>query len=657
MFLSRISIHKPVLMTMVIMTFVVLGVFAYLQIPVDLTPDVDFPVVTVSTLYPGAGPEEIETLITEPIEEEVSSIAGVKDVRSISREGISVVIVEFEIGTKTDVVAMDVRDKVDALRPFLPEDAKAPTVQKFDLRALPILDIAVSSPRPLEEVYRLTDEVIKDRLSTIDGVASVSITGGKEREILVSVDRDRLKAYDLSILEIVGAIGSANLNIPGGHITEERKEYTVRLAGEFEEVERIGEIKIPTRHGPVKLSEVAEVLDSFKEQRSLARFNHQPSVGISIIKRGDANTVRTANRVKAELERLKQTLPSDVRFDIARDRSVFIQAAIDDVMSNLFLGIVLTALVLYLFLHTLRGTLIAGVAMPTSIIATFNLIRFAGFTINFMSLLGLAISVGVLVTSAIVVLENIHRHLDRGDDPTIAADKGTSEIAIAVLASVVTNVVVFTPIAFMKGLVGQFFKQFGLTVVFSSLFSLLVAFTLTPMMASKLLIQRREPRGLAKKIWERWDRFYAGLEQDYRRTLNWAMRHPAVVSGIVTVTFFGSLFLLRFVGSEFITRADEGVISITVEMPAGDQPRAGAHRRDSVEIPGGEIDLHGAGENPGTTGHGLRRGGIGRSHRPTRGRESPRTFNDRGGASVAAPARGDPRGEDFCERDEPLRRR
>ncbi|MFQ5866099.1 MAG: efflux RND transporter permease subunit [bacterium] len=575
MFLSNVSIKRPVLMTMVIMSFVVIGLYSYLQLAVDLTPDVDFPIVTVTMVYPGAGPKEIETLIVEPIEEEVSTISGVKHVQAVAREGIAVIIVEFEIGTEVDIAAIDVKDKVDAIRADLPDDAEDPVISKFDINALPIIDLAISSPRPLEEVYRIADDVVKERLSRVSGVASVEILGGKEREILIAVNRDRLRAYGMSILEVVGGIAAANLDIPGGHIKEGIKEYTIRLEGEFDEVEQIRLVQLTLPHmQPIKLTEVAEVIDTFEEQRDLARYNNAPAVGMSVIKKGDANTVEVAKDVKKAINELTKVLPEDVKIEIARDRAIFIEQSVNDVMSNLLIGIFLTALVLYLFLHNLQGTVIAAIAMPTSIIATFMLILFAGFTLNFMSLMGLAISVGILVANSIVVLENIIRRVHLGEEPAVAADVGTAEIALAVIAATLTNIVVFTPIAFMAGIVGQFFKQFGLTVAFATLFSLLVSFTLTPMLASKLL--KRESTGkdenkrrILNRFWGWWDGVYDEFALSYKNGLRWALNHRAMVFGGITFVFFGSLFLVRFVGTEFFTPSDEGQISISLEMPAG----------------------------------------------------------------------------------------
>lgn len=584
------------MMTMVILSFVVIGLYSYLQLAVDLVPEVDFPIVTVATVYPGAGPKEIETLIIEPIEEEVSTIGGVKHVQAVAREGIGIIIVEFEVGTEVDIAAIDVKDKIDLISAQLPDDAQDPVVSKFDINAQPVLDLAISSPRPLEEIYRLADDVIKDRLSRVPGVASINIIGGKEREILVSVRRDRLKAYGMSILDIVSGVAAANLDMPGGHIKQGSKEYTLRLDGEFDDVEQIRQVQLISfsRPDPIKLTEVADIIDTFEEQRDLARYDTEPAVGMSIVKKGDANTVAVAAGVKRELSRLADILPENVRIEIARDRSVFIERSLADVMSNLLIGILLTALVLYLFLHNLGGTIITAVAMPASIIATFTLLLAAGFTLNFMSLMGLAISVGILVANSIVVLENIIRRIQLGEEPAAAADIGTTEIALAVVAATLTNIVVFTPIAFMGGIVGQFFQQFGLTVAFATLFSLIVSFTLTPMLAARILKKQNgnaeEKPGILPRFGKWWDGLYDELALSYKKGLDWALTHRAAVMIINTVIFFGSLYLIRFIGNEFITPSDEGQIDITLEMPAGTRMEQTAQALQQIEDDLSEVE-------------------------------------------------------------------
>lgn len=604
MILADISIKRPVMMTMVIMAFGVIGLFSLVELGIDMFPQIEFPFVTVRTIYPGAGPEEIETLISKPVEEEVGSINGVKNITTISQEGISFVFIEFQMEVDVDIASMDVKEKVDAIRYKLPEDAEAPSISKFDINAIPIIDLAVSSARPLEEVYKICKDEIKPELAKINGLANIELVGGKEREIRIEVDKNALSARDLSLMNIIAAVSGENLNIPSGHIIEGRKEYSIRMEAEFTDVDEIGEVKIPVHEGePVRLADVAHVYDDFKEQRELARFNGETSVGMSLVKRSDANTVEVAREVKKSLNFLKTALPPGIIISLARDRSQFIEDSVQDVTSNMILGVLLTAVVLLLFLHSWRGTVIAAIAMPVSIVSTFTLLRFADFTLNMMTLMGLAISVGILVANSIVVLENIERYRGMGVSTREAASKGTGEIAIAVAAATLTNVVVFTPIAFMSGITGQFFRQFGLTVTFATIFSLLVSYTLTPMMASMkirrnfyallglvivIVVYRSmgllmtavimlvfglfgltEILGLKAKAAAKWDAVFDNMKEYYRRTLGWAISHRKAVVFTIIGLFIASVFLMRFIGSEFFPSTDEGVFSISVEMPSG----------------------------------------------------------------------------------------
>ncbi len=604
--IADISIRRPVMMTMVIMSFVVVGLFSFSRLGIDIFPEIEFPYVVATVIYPGAGPEEMESQVCEPIEEEVSAIGGIKHVTSVSQEGLALIIMEFDLKMDVDLVAIDVKDKIDLIRQNLPEDIWDPIIQKFDPASMPIINLALSSPRSLDETYRLADKTVKTGLSRVRGLAEIQLTGGLEREIQVNLSRRKLRAYNLSAQLVTAFIGAENLNIPAGHIIEGRKQITVRLAGEFDDLDDIRNIRIPIGHGrTVRLDQLGWVEDSFKEQRDRARFNGETSVGIELIKRADANTVEVANDVYREIDRIRTMLPPDVKLDIARDRSQFIKDSVNDVLGNMIIGILLTAAVLFLFLHSISSTVIAAVAMPTSIISTFILIDFAGFTLNMMSLMALAISVGILVANSIVVLENIERYKKQGLKSAEASSKGTGEIAVAVAAATLTNIVVFTPMAFMSGIVGQFFKQFGLTVAFATLFSLLVSFTLTPMMASRrigrvvyvafaaavlLLIQRQfgtdvtlllllvvilgvlaHVYGLLRKFAQLWDRFYDNLAKDYRESLQWALKHRFLVLSAVTLLLVGSLALVGFglIGSEFFPAADQGEFSISIELPVG----------------------------------------------------------------------------------------
>jgi len=566
-----LSVDRPVMMTMAIMAAVVLGFFSLRDLAVDLLPEVEFPMLTIRTIYPGTGPKEIESSVTEKIEDAVSSISGIKTLLSTSLEGVSIVFIEFELGTDIDVAATDVKDKIDQIKINLPKDAEDPTVLKLDLNAQPVVTMAISGNRSVASVYQIVDDVIADELGRVSGVASVDVLGGKEREILVSVDQQKLDAYNLSIMQVIQAIAGANLELPGGRIKESRKEYTVRLSGEFSSLKEIEDIEIPTINPvPLRLKDVAQVIDSFKEQRELVRLDHRPAVGLSIVKKADANVIEVAHAIKDRIASLKKQLPEDIEMKIMVDKSIFIEASIRDLVINMLLGAGLTAILLYLFLHSISGVVIAGISIPTSIIATFNLIRFAGFTINFMSLMALAISVGILVTNAIVVLENIHIHLDKDLDAAEASKFGTKEIAIAVLASTLTNIVVFTPIAFMKGMIGQFFLQFGLTVTFATIFSLLTAFTLTPMLSARLLKKAEPGDSPFRRFAQKFESFYSGLAVSYRAAVRYTLAHRLLTVVAILVIFFGTFMGLgRFMGFGFFQEADQGLFNIQVKMPAG----------------------------------------------------------------------------------------
>jgi len=603
MFLADISIKRPVLMTMVIMTFVVIGIFSYSRLGIDLMPEMDFPFVSVVTIYPGAGPEEIETLLNKPIEEEISGVGGVKTIISIAQESISIIFVELELGENVDIRAIDVKDKIDAIRISLPDDIKEPSVQKFEMGASAIIGLSVTGPYTLDKLFYTVDNIIKPELAKIPGIASVDIIGEKEREIEVALSVERLRAYGVSPMQVVMALAKENLNMPAGRIERGRREYTLRMSGEYSTVHEIASTQIQTASGKIRLNRIAQVSDTFAEQREMARFNGLTSIGLDLIKQSDANTVQVGERVKRTLERLPTQLPDGVKIDVAKDDSIFIKDMVADVFNNLIVGIMLTALVLFLFLHSWRGTVIAALAMPISIVSTFTLILAFGFTLNMLSLMGLAISIGILVVNAIVVLENIERLRGEGLDMKTAAAKGTGQIAIAVSAATLTNIVVFTPMAFMQGIIGPIFRQFGLTIAFATIFSLIISFTLTPMMASRpikkgiyvivgaltltavyllispvtclviagvlLLMLVLEKLGLVKRFGALWDNWYKELANDYRNGLKWAINHRFITLSGVSVIFVFGLWLFGFLGTEFMPQYDERRLVVTVEMPAG----------------------------------------------------------------------------------------
>ncbi|MDP8207659.1 MAG: efflux RND transporter permease subunit [Candidatus Electryonea clarkiae] len=601
--LADISIKRPVMMTMVIMTFVVVGIFSLGRLGLDLMPDIDFPFISVVTIYPGAGPEEIEKLLNELMEEEISSISGVKNTFSTAQEGVSIIFAEFQLGQDVDIAAIDVKDKIDGIRFQLPDDIEEPVVQKFDMGMGAIVNLSVTGPYPLEDLFVFVDKTVKPELSKIPGLANIDIVGEKEREIEVALSAQKLRAFGISPLQVVMSLAVENMTLPVGRIESGRNEYTLRLSGEYDNLEELSAVQLMTTNGPVRLDRISRITDTFAEQRELTRFNNVSSIGVDIIKRKDANTVQVADLVYQALKKLESRLPEGVKIEVANDTSDFIRDSVDDVSGNLVMGILFTAIVLFVFLHSWRGTVIAAVAMPISIISTFILIDFAGFTINVMTLMGLAISVGILVVNAIVVLENIERYQGLGLSAKEAASKGTGEIAVAVTAATLTNIVVFTPMAFMQGIVGQIFKQFGLTVAFATAFSLLVSFTLTPMMASRklksgfyfiiglltfwavwnflgvtatiitasvvLLLLIAEKLGLMKRFSIFWDKWYDELTEDYRVGLKWALNHRFIIISAVGIVFLFGMFLFRFIGSEFFPGYDQRMFSVSVEMPAG----------------------------------------------------------------------------------------
>jgi hydrophobic/amphiphilic exporter-1 (mainly G- bacteria), HAE1 family len=576
-FFARLAVQRPVLTSMLVMVLVILGSFSYLRLGVDLMPGIDFPVVTISTVYPGAGPEEVETQVTEPVEDAISTVPNLESLTSYSQENVSIVIVEFGYGVDADLAAIEVKDKVDAIRARLPADAEPPTIQKVDIGAMPIVALALSGPQSLTALNDFADQVLRDRLARVDGVAIVSISGGREQEVQVRVHPDRLRAYGLAITDLAGLVGAGSVTIPAGRVTEEAAEFPVRVVGEYTSVQEIEDLPIPLPGGArIRLGDVATVVTGLSDQRALARFNGQPTVSISLQKRADANTVATAAGVFQVLEELEAQLPPGAELRVARDFSAFIRDAVQDIFKNILIGILLTTGVLFLFLHSWRGTIIAAAAMPATIVATFLALDQLGFTINVMTLMALGITVGILVTNTIVVLESIYRHLDRGAHPRKAAEEGTTEVAVAVAASALTNVVVFTPIAFMEGIIGQFFFAFGLTVVFATLTSVLISFTLAPMLAARLLRShetRLEEEGWLGFLWKRFDSGYQALEDEYRRALGWVLARPrngwAIIGATILLVAMAGFIQARFVGGEFMPSQDEGVVDVALELPPG----------------------------------------------------------------------------------------
>jgi HAE1 family hydrophobic/amphiphilic exporter-1 len=576
-FFARLAVRRPVLTSMIVVALVILGTFSYLTLGVDLLPGIEFPYVTVTTVYPGAGPEEVETQVTKPVEDAISTIANVKTLISFSQENVSTAVIEFELGVDPDLAAIDVKDKVDAIRAELPTDAEAPTILKFDINAMPIMDVTLSGPQSLEALTDFADDVVEERLARVDGVARVTIVGGLTREVEVLVQPDRLRAYGLALTDVAALVGGENLSVPAGRVTEPDAEVSVRVVGEYGSLEEL--LNLPLflpGGGRIRLRDVATVREGAADVREIARYNGQRTVSLSIQKQSGGNTVATADGILAALDGLRAQLPAGATLDVARDASQFIRDSIHDITNSMIIGILLTTLVLFVFVHSWRATVIAVISMLATIIATFLALDRAGFTINVMTLMGLGITVGILVTNTIVVLENIYRYLDLGASPKDAAERGTAEVGVAVAASALTNVVVFTPIAFMKGIIGQFFFAFGVTVVYATVMSLVISFTAAPMLASRLLRARETQRELAGGLgglWRAIDAWYERLERRFRGLLGWALgtrRHGWVIIGASAgAALLAIVVQVLFVGGEFMPRQDEGLARVTLKLPPG----------------------------------------------------------------------------------------
>jgi HAE1 family hydrophobic/amphiphilic exporter-1 len=570
--LTRIAILRPLFTTMVFLAIAVVGLVAYRRLGVDLWPALNIPVVTVTVVYPGASPETVEQQVTRPIEDALSGLPNLDYLASTSTEGLALVTVVFTERADPDAAAIDVERRISAIRATLPSDIRPPSVGKFDLQALPVMTLAVSGDRPPDQIATLVEEQVRPRLSSVAGVAQVTTVGGLEREIRVEVDPARLWAYNLSLLQVVQALQQEHLTLPGGTLTQPGRAYSLRLNAEAATPEQIASLIIAQRPGgPLLLRDVATVTDTFKERTQISRADGRTAVGILVTKQATANTLEVTDGVKRALRELQATLPADVRLDITTDASVYIRRALEGVQRSLIEAILLTGLVLLVFLHTWRSTVIVLLAIPTSLVATFGVMYLLGFTLNTMSLLALALSIGILVDDSIVVLENIYRHLQGGENPFTAALRGRSEIGLAAIAITLVDVVVFTPVAFITGLVGQYFRQFGLVVATATLFSLLVSFTLTPMLAARWLRVEAEARGLLARFGQVWEAGYARLVRVYRLALGWSLGHRWLVIGGGVLSFLAGLGLVVFnlLPSEFLPSSDEGEFVITVELPAG----------------------------------------------------------------------------------------
>ncbi|MFZ5815952.1 MAG: efflux RND transporter permease subunit [Bacillota bacterium] len=561
----RFSLKHPVPTIVFFMVAVVVGFVSLTRLSIDLLPAMEIPLAVVSTRYEGAGPQEVESLVSRPLEEIMGTVAGVTRVRSSNSEGQSLVIVEFDYGTNMDLATLAMREKVDQIRELLPDGVGSSNVFKIDPQALPVLTIGLTGQEDLNALKRLAEDQIKPRLERLNGVASVSVNGGTEREIQVIVDPGRLQAAGLSINQVAQALRYENLNLPGGEVAEGNVKLLVRTLGQFQSVDEIRNLRL----GPVKLGDVAEVRDTYAEATSKVWLDGKPAVSLDIQKQAGGNAVAVANAVKAELKEIERELPGEVQAAVLSDQSRMIINSINSITEGGMQGGILAILVLLLFLRHFRATLAVAVAIPVSVITTFGPLFFGGVTLNIMSMGGLSLGVGMMVDGAIVVLENIFRHKEMGKDTSTAALEGTSEVALAVTASTLTSVVVFLPVVWITGLAQLYFRELALSVTFSLLVSVMVSLTVVPILATWLLRDRsgpaRPPSRLYIKIGERLQ----ALDALYGRVLNWALRRRWTVIGIGLSSLLVAGLLATQMGMEFVPSSDTSEFRVSIKMPPG----------------------------------------------------------------------------------------
>ncbi len=566
--LAELCVKRPVFATVLILSLTVVGAFSFSRLGVDRFPKVDFPTILVTTAQPGAAPEQIETEITDKIEEAVNTISGIDELRSTSSEGVSIVVVSFVLEKDTDVAAQEVRDKVNSALPLLPKTIQQPRVEKMDPDASPVLSLALSANKPIRDITEYADKVLRRQLESLNGVGQVLILGGRQRQVNIWLDADRLRAYNVTVTDVSRALQSQNTEIPGGRVDQGPQSLTLRTRGRVQSVAGFNDIVVRQTSGhPVRIADVARVEDGEADPDTVANIDGASTVLLQIRRQSGTNTVEVVDNVLDRVKELQKTLPPGYTIRTVRDSSEFIKASIHNVEEHLIVGSILAALVVLLFLANLRSTLISAIAIPTSIIATFGLIWYMDFTLNSMTMLALTLSVGIVIDDAIVVLENIYRFIEeKHDDHFHAAIDATKEIGLAVLATTLSLVAIFVPVGFMGGIVGRFMKSFGLTMAFAIMVSLLVSFTLTPMLSARWLKVDKHGRDQHSS---KDSRVFHAIDLFYTRLLNWAMDHRLVVSAIAVLVLLSSVPLFMAAPKNFIPNDDQSEFEINLRAPEG----------------------------------------------------------------------------------------
>jgi HAE1 family hydrophobic/amphiphilic exporter-1 len=581
--LAEICVKRPVFATMLILSLVVVGAFSFMSLGLDLYPKIDFPTITITVVNPGASPQEIETEITEKIEEAVNTISGIDELRSSSIEGISQVFVQFILEKDVNVAAQEVENRVQTVIPNLPTTAERPTVQKLETDAAPVLRITISAPTSLREVTEVAKNQVKQRIESVSGVGQITIIGGAERQINVWVDPDKLRSYNVTPAEVSGALRIQNMEFPSGRLDQGQIETSVRTIGKIQKVEQFNDVVVATRGGyQVRVKDLGHVEDGTEEIRSEARLNGQPAVTLVVSKQSGQNTVAVAREIKERLAEIEPTLPKNYQMRIIGDNSIFIENSLRAIEEHLILGSIFASIVVFLFLWSFRSTIIAALAIPTSIISTFALMYAMGYTLNSITMLSLTLMVGIVIDDAIVVLENIYRFVEeKGMNPFQAAIEGTREIGPAVMATTLSLMAVFIPIGFMQGIIGRFMSSFGLTASFAVGVSLIVSFTLTPMLAARLIKQKKathagefpKEKEDVVPVKPKGDSHYTGwfrsVDSVYTFLLRFSMSHRWLIVTLCLLVFLSTIPLFMFVGKNFLPVDDQSQFEISVRVPEG----------------------------------------------------------------------------------------
>ena len=584
--LASLSIKRPVFITCIVTVILVVGWLSLKKLPVDLFPNITFPIVTVTTVYPGAGPEEVETLVSKVYEEELSNVPGLKKISSQNLENVSVIIAEFDLSTDIKYAEQQIRDKVSSARKKLPTEINEPIIRKIDPADQPIVTVAVQSDLPDGELYQIVEKKIKPQFEQIKQVGLVNIIGGRKREIKVELDRKKLKSHEISASQVASRLQISGQNIPAGKVSNNTSDSVFRTLGEYKTINEIEStiVNFVGNDIPVTVKDVGSVKDSLEERTGYGYLNGKKSILLSIYKQSGSNTIGVAEAIKKKALKINTSLKTDnslIQLEVVRDGSRQIKANVDDVYETIIFGVFLTIIVVYFFLGSGRSTIITGLALPNSLLGSFILLAAAGFTVNIMTLLALSLAVGLLIDDAIVVRENIFRHIEMGEDPVTAAIKGTNEVTLAVVATTLTVIAVFGPIAFLDGVVGQFFKEFGLTVCFALIISLFDALTMAPMLSAYFAgkIEHHEPGHLKIKVGiydhtlgamlEKFNHFQNWLEHKYIQVLKFSLKRPFVILLSALVIFLASFGALKTVPKTFIPPQDAGEFLVTIDLKPG----------------------------------------------------------------------------------------